>query len=150
MFTKIASTAFVVVMMDEIKQSPLCVIVAKLNPRNPIRKTSITAFFSNMQAFGSFCMSAVFVLHILGVELPIFTFLKGLNSNSSGGKTAILQLSDCVIWAFKKPGPELVYCQTHSPEREKDLFPPCLCVTSPSEIILCSQCLNDNHISSRH
>ena len=55
------------------------------------------------------------------------------NSNSSGGKTAILQLSDCVIWAFKKAGLELVYCQTHSPGRQKDLFPPCLCVISPSE-----------------
>lgn len=131
MFTKIASTAYVVVVMDEIKHSPLCVIVAKVES---YQEDFNNCFFSpTYEPLAHSCMSAALSCIFLGVELPISTFLKGLNSNSSGGKTAILQLSDCVIWAFKKPGPELVYCQTHSPEREKDLFPPCLCVTSPSE-----------------
>lgn len=76
----------------------------------------------------------VFVLPISGKNWQVH-YSEGAewNSNSSGGKTAILQLSDCVIWTFKKAGLELVYCQTHSPGRQKDLFPPCLCVTYPSE-----------------
>lgn len=48
--------------------------------------------------------------------------------NSSGGNAAILQLSDCIMWEFKKPDVELVPCQTPSLRRQRDLFPP-VCVS---------------------
>lgn len=131
---KKASTPCIVVIMEEIKPFAFVCYNDKIEHEEADEKDPENCYFLLVSLFLISPGCIVFVLPILGKNWHVY-YSEGAewNSNSSGGKTAILQLSDCVIWAFKKPDLELVYCQTLSPGRQKDLFPPCLCVTSPSE-----------------
>lgn len=148
---KKAWTTYIVVMMAEIKPFLFVCFYDKIEPEEAKRLKTVIFSFISLFLFSPGCI--VFVLPILGEKIGMSTILKGAewNSNSSGGKTAILQLSDCVIWAFKKPDFGIGLLPNTLPGKTEGFISPLsACHITVRKIILCFQCLNNSHILAWH